>query len=72
MSESENPAIEAPTPTAHRPMTNQDWWPNQPDLSVLKKHAPQASPMGEGFDYAEEFKKLDVDALKRDIFEVMT
>jgi catalase-peroxidase len=72
VSESENPAIEAPTPTAHRPMTNQDWWPNQPDLSVLKKHAPQASPMGEGFDYAEEFKKLDVDALKRDIFEVMT
>jgi catalase-peroxidase len=53
-------------------MTNRDWWPNQPDLSVLHKHAPQASPMGEGFDYAEEFKKLDVEALKRDVFEVMT
>ncbi|BCQ08927.1 catalase-peroxidase 2 [Mycobacterium heckeshornense] len=72
MSESENPVIEAPTPTAHRPMTNRDWWPNQPDLSVLKKHAPQASPMGEGFNYAEEFKKLDVEALKRDLIEVMT
>ncbi|WP_232070495.1 catalase/peroxidase HPI [Mycobacterium noviomagense] len=53
-------------------MTNRDWWPNQPDLSVLKKHAPQASPMGEAFNYAEEFKKLDVEALKRDIFDVMT
>ncbi|EID15312.1 catalase/hydroperoxidase HPI(I) [Mycobacterium xenopi RIVM700367] len=72
MSESENPVIEAPTPTAHRPMTNRDWWPNQPDLSVLKKHAPQANPMGEGFNYAEEFKKLDVEALKRDLIEVMT
>ncbi|ORX21070.1 hydroperoxidase [Mycobacterium xenopi] len=72
VSESENPVIEAPTPTAHRPMTNRDWWPNQPDLSVLKKHAPQANPMGEGFNYAEEFKKLDVEALKRDLIEVMT
>ncbi|WP_081485286.1 catalase/peroxidase HPI [Mycobacterium xenopi] len=53
-------------------MTNRDWWPNQPDLSVLKKHAPQANPMGEGFNYAEEFKKLDVEALKRDLIEVMT
>jgi catalase-peroxidase len=53
-------------------MTNRDWWPNQPDLSVLKKHAPQANPMGEGFNYAEEFKKLDLEALKRDVFEVMT
>jgi catalase-peroxidase len=71
VSESENPAIPSPTPTAHRPMTNQDWWPNQPNLSVLKKHAPQANPMGEGFNYAEEFKKLDLEALKRDIFELM-
>jgi catalase-peroxidase len=42
------------------------------DLSVLKKHASQASPMGDDFNYAEEFKKLDVDALKRDMFELMT
>ena len=72
MSESENPAIPSPTPQAHRPSTNRDWWPNQPDLSVLHKHAPQASPMGDGFNYAEEFKKLDVEALKRDLFELMT
>ncbi|GBE68103.1 catalase-peroxidase 2 [Mycobacterium sp. MFM001] len=72
MSESENPAIPSPTPQAHRPLTNRDWWPNQPDLSVLKKHAPQANPMGESFNYAEEFKKLDLEALKRDLVEVMT
>jgi catalase-peroxidase len=42
------------------------------DLSVLKKHAPQANPMGDAFDYAEEFSKLDVEALKRDMFELMT
>jgi len=42
------------------------------DLSVLKKHASQASPMGDDFNYAEEFKKLDVEALKRDMFELMT
>jgi catalase-peroxidase len=42
------------------------------DLSVLKKHAPQADPMGDDFDYAEEFNKLDVEALKRDMFELMT
>ncbi|MBO0863964.1 MAG: catalase/peroxidase HPI [Mycobacterium sp.] len=53
-------------------MTNQDWWPNQPNLSVLKKHAPQANPMGEGFNYAEEFNTLDLEALKRDLIEVMT
>jgi catalase-peroxidase len=53
-------------------MTNRDWWPDQVDVSVLHKHAPQANPMGEDFDYKEEFKKLDVEALKRDVIEVMT
>ncbi len=72
MSESENPVIAAPEPKAHAPLRNQDWWPNQVDLSVLKKHAPQANPMGDAFDYAEEFSKLDVEALKRDMFELMT
>jgi catalase-peroxidase len=71
-SESENPAIPSPTPKVGRPRTNQDWWPNQVDLSVLHKHAPQASPLGDDFNYAEEFKKLDVEALKRDVIEVMT
>jgi catalase-peroxidase len=72
VSESESPVIPAPEPKVHRPLTNQDWWPNQVDLSVLHKHAPQANPMGEDFNYAEEFKKLDVEALKRDVIEVMT
>jgi catalase-peroxidase len=72
VSESENPVIPAPEPKAHAPLRNQDWWPNQVDLSVLKKHAPQANPMGDAFDYAEEFSKLDVEALKRDMFELMT
>ena len=72
VSESENPAIPAPTPKGTRPRTNRDWWPNQPDLQVLHQHSPRANPMGEDFSYAEEFKTLDVEALKRDIFEVMT
>ena len=71
-SESENPAIASPTPKAHQPLTNRDWWPNQVDLTPLKKHAPQASPMGDGFSYADEFSKLDVEALKQDVFDVMT
>jgi catalase-peroxidase len=70
-SESENPAIDSPTPAVPAPRSNRDWWPNQLDLSVLRRHAPQASPLDQDFDYAEEFKKLDVDALKRDIVEVM-
>ena len=71
-SESEAPVIPSPTPKATRPMSNQDWWPNQLDLQVLHQHSPRANPMGEAFNYAEEFKTLDVDALKRDIFELMT
>jgi catalase-peroxidase len=71
-SESENPAIAAPTPTPHRPRTLQDWWPNQMDLQVLRQHGPRANPLGLDFDYREAFKALDVDALKRDVFEVMT
>ena len=71
-SESENPAIPTPTPKATRPRTNQDWWPDQLDLQVLHQHSPRANPMGDDFDYAEEFETLDLDALKRDIVEVMT
>jgi catalase-peroxidase len=53
-------------------MTNQDWWPNQLNLQVLRQHSPGANPMGEDFDYAKEFKTLDLDALKRDVVDVMT
>jgi catalase-peroxidase len=70
-SESESPAVPAPTPTAHRPRSNRDWWPNQLDLSVLHQHSPRANPNPD-FDYAEEFAALDVEALKRDLFALMT
>jgi catalase-peroxidase len=71
-SESESPAIPSPTPKRTRPRTNKDWWPNQVDLSMLKKHSAGTSPLGDDFDYAEEFKKLDVEALRRDVYAVMT
>ena len=71
-SESENPVIEAPTPKAHRPRTNQDWWPNQLNLQVLHQHGPHSNPLDEDFDYREAFKRLDVEALKQDVFDVMT
>ena len=74
VSESENPTIPAPTPTPRRtrPRTNKDWWPNQLDLSVLHQHSPLSNPMGEDFNYREAFKTLDLDALKRDLIELMT
>ena len=51
---------------------NQDWWPNQLNLKVLQHNSPQADPMGEGFDYAEAFKKLDLTALQNDLRALMT
>jgi len=71
-SESENPVIPSPTAKPGKPRTNQDWWPNQLDLQVLHRHAPQANPLGEDFDYESEFKSLDVEELKRDVIDVMT
>ncbi|MDQ1359329.1 MAG: catalase-peroxidase, partial [Acidimicrobiaceae bacterium] len=71
-SESENPVIPAPTPKGTRPRSNQDWWPNQLNLQVLHQHSPLSNPMGEDFNYAEEFKTVDLDALKQDVIEVMT
>jgi catalase-peroxidase len=71
-SESESPAISPPTPKTTRPRTNRDWWPNQVDLQVLHQHTPRPNPLGDDFNYAEAFKTLDLEALKRDIVEVMT
>jgi catalase-peroxidase len=72
VSDSESPAIASPTSEAHRPRTNHDWWPNQLDLSVLHRNSPLSDPMDEGFDYAEEFATLDLEALRRDLIELMT
>jgi catalase-peroxidase len=71
-SESENPVIEAPEAKPHRPRSNRDWWPNQPDLSVLHANSPASNPLGADFNYAEHFKTLDLEGLKRDLIEVMT
>jgi len=58
--------------TAAGAMTNSDWWPNQLNLKILHQNSPKGNPMGEGFNYAEEFKKLDLAALKKDLTELMT
>ncbi|MBN0974560.1 MULTISPECIES: catalase/peroxidase HPI [unclassified Gordonia (in: high G+C Gram-positive bacteria)] len=71
-SESENPAIPSPKPKAHAPLTNKDWWPEQIDLSILHAHSSLSNPLGEDFDYATEFEKLDVEALKADLVSLMT
>ncbi|MCB2376247.1 catalase/peroxidase HPI [Hymenobacter sp. BT635] len=51
---------------------NRDWWPNQLKLNILRQHAAFSNPLGQDFNYAEEFKKLDLAAVKQDIYEVMT
>ncbi len=51
---------------------NQDWWPNQLNLRILHQHPPMSSPMGEEFDYASEFQKLDYEGLKNDLYALMT
>jgi catalase-peroxidase len=73
VSESENPAIPAPTPkTGRRPRSNRDWWPNQIDLSVLHRHSALCNPLEEDFNYAERLASLDFEGLKRDLIELMT
>lgn len=72
-SESENPVIPSPKPkTGTRPRRNSDWWPDQLDLSVLAQNSPHYNPMETTYKYSDEFKKLDVEALKQDIFKLMT
>ena len=58
--------------TAAGAMTNSYWWPNQLNLKILHQNSPRGNPMGEGFNYAEEFKKLDLAALKKELTELMT
>ncbi|MDF1542315.1 MAG: catalase/peroxidase HPI [Anaerosomatales bacterium] len=57
---------------AGRGTTNRDWWPNQLDIGVLHQNPPAGDPMGEEFDYAEEFKTLDLEAVKQDLYALMT
>lgn len=52
--------------------TNKDWWPNQLNLSILHQHSPASNPMDKNFNYAEEFKKLDLAAVKNDLYSLMT
>ncbi|MED4750569.1 catalase/peroxidase HPI [Brevibacillus choshinensis] len=60
--------------TSHNPIAtlNKHWWPNQLNLNILHQHDRKSNPMGEDFDYAEEFNKLDYQALKQDLYDLMT
>ena len=58
--------------TAGSGTSNRDWWPNQLNLQILRQHSELSNPMKKGFDYAEEFKKLDLEAIKQDLYAVMT
>jgi len=55
-----------------RGTSNRDWWPNQLNLKILHQNSPMSNPMGKAFNYAEEFKKLDLQALKKDLYALMT
>src|SRR5215469_6373397 len=72
----QNPSTESKCPVAHGArrtgMTNADWWPNQLNLKVLHQHSPLSDPMGKEFNYAKEFKSLDLDAVIKDLHELMT
>ena len=57
---------------AGRGTSNRDWWPNQLNLRILHQNSSLSNPMSEAFNYAEEFKKLDLEALKKDLYALMT
>jgi catalase-peroxidase len=74
-SKDKSTAPEGKCPVAHAPRkshTNVDWWPNQVNLKVLHQHSPLSDPMGAEFNYAEEFKTLDLNAVTRDLHALMT
>ncbi|MHC4686474.1 MAG: catalase/peroxidase HPI, partial [Planctomycetota bacterium] len=60
------------TTVAGRGTTNRDWWPNQLNLDILHQHSSKSNPMGEGFNYGKEFKSLDLEAVKKNLRELMT
>ena len=59
-------------PTARSGTSNRDWWPNQLNLKILHQKSPMVNPMGQAFNYTEEFKKLDLNAIKKDLYALMT
>ncbi|WP_048205393.1 catalase/peroxidase HPI [Methanococcoides methylutens] len=67
--DSKNPVMGS---TARGGTSIRDWWPNQLNLNILHQHSSMSNPMGEEFNYAEEFKKLDLEALKKDLYALMT
>jgi catalase-peroxidase len=73
---SQCPVMGQPAPanrhTAAGAKTTRDWWPNQLNLAILHQNSPRGNPMGPSFNYAEEFRKLDLAALKKDLRELMT
>ena len=73
MSESKCPVMgKAGNGAGGRGTTNRDWWPDQLELDLLRQHSSRSDPMGEDFNYAEEFKTLDQAAVKQDLYELMT
>lgn len=80
MSSTTNQSGAGKCPVMHGSMTQmdsrgtsvRDWWPNQLNLNILHQHAPKSNPLGEAFNYAEEFKKLDLAAVKKDLATLMT
>ncbi|MYH70404.1 MAG: catalase-peroxidase, partial [Gammaproteobacteria bacterium] len=73
MSESKCPVMgKAGNGAGGRGTTNRDWWPDQLELDLLRQHSSRSDPMGEDFNYAEEFKTLDLAAVKQDLYELMT
>ena len=70
--EAKCPYAGAQKPATQAVRGNRDWWPNQLNLAILHQHSPQSNPMGEAFDYAEAFKRLDLDAVVADLKALMT
>ena len=72
--QSKNTSSESKCPFNHGASapTNRDWWPNQVDLQVLHQHSNLSDPMGDEFDYAKEFKSLDLNAVIKDLHALMT
>jgi catalase-peroxidase len=64
------PVVHGATNVAMR--SNRDWWPNQLNLNILHQNSSKSDPMGQDFNYAEEFKKLDLKAVKADLVALMT